>query len=165
MESDSILVEWNCQMMETIVQMDCCVTGKFLLRIFHLGKFHRENSSYGKFLLWKIPPMENSTYGKFHPWKIQPMENSTYGKFHLRKSPYGKFHLWKIPPAENSTYGQFNLWKSKYENMTIIYIPKIKKAKFIKKSYLEFWSCRNQARRFRPCLGGANAPPKQNRIS
>ena len=42
------------------------VTGKFLLRKFHLGKFHRENSSYGKFLLWKIPPMENSTYGKFH---------------------------------------------------------------------------------------------------
>ena len=29
------------------------VTGKFLLRKFHLGKFHLENSSYGKFLLWK----------------------------------------------------------------------------------------------------------------
>ena len=27
------------------------VTGKFLLRKFHLGKFHLENSSYGKFLL------------------------------------------------------------------------------------------------------------------
>ena len=29
------------------------VTGKFLLRKFHLGKFHLENSSYGKFLLMK----------------------------------------------------------------------------------------------------------------
>ena len=29
------------------------VTGKSLLRKFHLGKFHLENSSYGKFLLWK----------------------------------------------------------------------------------------------------------------
>ena len=27
------------------------VLGKFLLRKFHLGKFHRENCSYGKFLL------------------------------------------------------------------------------------------------------------------
>ena len=27
------------------------VLGKFLLRKFHLGKFHRENSSHGKFLL------------------------------------------------------------------------------------------------------------------
>ena len=29
------------------------VTGIFLLRKFHLRKFHLENSSYGKFLLWK----------------------------------------------------------------------------------------------------------------
>ena len=29
------------------------MTGKFLLRKFHLGKFHLENSSYGKFLLMK----------------------------------------------------------------------------------------------------------------
>ena len=67
------------------------VTGKFLLRKFHLGKFHQENSSYGKFLLWKIPRMENSSYGKLHLWKIPPTENSTYGKFPLRK----------IPPTEN----------------------------------------------------------------
>ena len=33
--------------------VDIGVTGKFLLRKFHLGKFHLENSSYGKFLLWK----------------------------------------------------------------------------------------------------------------
>ena len=106
---------------------DISVTGIFLLRKFHLGKFHQENSSYGKFLLWKIhpmenssygkfllwkiPPMENSSHGKFLLWKIPPMENSTYGKFHLWKSPYGKFHLWKIPPTENSSHGKFLLWK------------------------------------------------------
>ena len=65
--------------------------GKFLLRKFHLGKCLRENSSYWKFLIWKIPPMDNSSYEKFLLWKIHPMENSTYGKF----------HLWKIPPTEN----------------------------------------------------------------
>ena len=31
--------------------------------------------NYGKFYLWKIPPMENSIYVKFHPWKISPTEN------------------------------------------------------------------------------------------
>ena len=36
------------------------VTGKFLLRKFHLGKFHLENSSYGKFLLWKNNVAGNS---------------------------------------------------------------------------------------------------------
>ena len=35
------------------ILMVSSVTGKFLLRKFHLGKFHLENSSYGKFLLWK----------------------------------------------------------------------------------------------------------------
>ena len=41
----------------------CCVyfvTGKFLLRKFYLGKFRRENSSYGKFLLWKNNVAGNS---------------------------------------------------------------------------------------------------------
>ena len=33
--------------------VDDGVLGKFLLRKFHLGKFHMENSSYGKFLLMK----------------------------------------------------------------------------------------------------------------
>ena len=36
------------------------VTGKFLLRKFHLGKFYLENSSYGKFLLWKNNVAGNS---------------------------------------------------------------------------------------------------------
>ena len=73
-----------------------------------------ENSSYGKFLIWKIPPMENSSYGKFLLWKIPPMENSSYGKFlqwkipPMENSTYGKFNLWKIPPTENSTYGKLN---------------------------------------------------------
>ena len=34
-----------------IYQINYSVTGIFLLRKFHLGKFHRESSSYGKFLL------------------------------------------------------------------------------------------------------------------
>ena len=60
-----------------------------------------ENSTNGKFHLWKIPSMDNSTYGnftweKFHLWKISPMDNSTYEKFYLRK----------IPPMEDFTYGQ-----------------------------------------------------------
>ena len=41
-----------------------------------------ENSTYGKFHLWKSP------YGKFHLWKIPPTENSTYGQVHLWKSKY-----------------------------------------------------------------------------
>ena len=62
------------------------VTGKFHLRKFHLGKFRRENSIYGKFHLRKIPPMDNSTYGQFHPWTITPMENSTCkGSYHRNK--------------------------------------------------------------------------------
>ena len=36
------------------------VIGKFLLRKFHPGKFHRENLSYGKFLPWKNNVAGNS---------------------------------------------------------------------------------------------------------
>jgi len=48
------------------------VLGKFLPK-----KIPPRKVPPGKFLLWKIPPMENSSYGKFLPWKIPPMENST----------------------------------------------------------------------------------------
>ena len=44
----------------TVTSVVCFVTGKFLLRKFHLGKFHRENSSNGKFLLWKNNVAGNS---------------------------------------------------------------------------------------------------------
>ena len=49
---------------------------------FHLGKFHRKNSTYGKFQTLKIPNTENSNYG-----------HSTYGyeKLHQRrKNKYAK---------------------------------------------------------------------------
>ena len=39
-------VRWSMEIILT-------VTGKFILRKFHLGKFDLENSSYGKFRLWK----------------------------------------------------------------------------------------------------------------
>ena len=39
--------------LRTYEHTDLIVTGIFLLRKFHLGKFHLDNSSYGKFLLWK----------------------------------------------------------------------------------------------------------------
>ena len=43
------IVEWFLR--NEIVLYINRVLGKFLLRKFHLGKFHRENSSNGKFLL------------------------------------------------------------------------------------------------------------------
>ena len=51
------------------------------------GKIHRENSTFGKFYLWKIAPMDISTYGKFHPRKIPPMKDWTFGQIgHISKS-------------------------------------------------------------------------------
>ena len=48
------------------------VTGKF-----HPGKFHRENFTYGKFHIRKIPTTENSNYGQFPLRKFPAIENST----------------------------------------------------------------------------------------
>ena len=49
--------------------------------------------------------MEKSTYGKFHLWKIPPMKNPTYRQF----------HLWTIPPMKIAMEIQWNNYL-KYDN-------------------------------------------------
>ena len=61
----------------------CMVVGEFRLGRFHLEKFHRENSTYGKFHQRKIPHMENST----QLWKIPHLDSSTDGQIgHISKT-------------------------------------------------------------------------------
>ena len=96
-----------------------------------------ENSTCGKFRLWKIPSVENSPCGKFPLWKIPPMENSPCGKFRQWKTPpvensaNGKFPLRKISPTENSTYGQIS-YISRNENLKIYFsIDSVHSASFM----------------------------------
>jgi hypothetical protein len=76
-----------------------------------------ESMSFGKYVLWKVCPVESMSCGKYVLWKVCPLENMSCGKYVLWKvcpvesMSFGKYVLWKVCPVESMSFGKYVLWK------------------------------------------------------